>query len=289
MKAKVMQTEMISTSFELAVRSSQLPESVRWLSDVGMLVWIAIEGVTLHTFDLGTARHATYELPEKPGAVVATSDPSRLAIILPGRIDLWTVGGTFDRTLATWDCEEGLRGNDAACAMDGSLWFGSMPEELGTDGKPTFAGGLHHLRPGESLAETVVSGMECPNAICDTGDGIFFADTETGKTSLLKPDGSIVAQTLFDGAPGLPDGAHMDGEGALWNARWGGGVVVRSDRDGLRSIQLPVPNVTSCCLCRGDTPLLAVTAFGSDDVGGLYLAPTSFQPRLEPKLRLEQL
>ncbi len=59
---------------------------------------------------------------------------------------------------------------------------------------------------------------------------------------------------------GYPDGSTVDAEGFLWNARWGGGCVVRFAPDGKvdRIVELPTPNVTSC-------------AFGGPELEDLYI------------------
>ena len=49
---------------------------------------------------------------------------------------------------------------------------------------------------------------------------------------------------------GLPDGMCVDDEGMIWVALWGGGCVLRYDPatgKALQKIDLPCPNVTSCC------------------------------------------
>jgi sugar lactone lactonase YvrE len=59
---------------------------------------------------------------------------------------------------------------------------------------------------------------------------------------------------------GLPDGSAMDAEGFLWNARYGGGCVIRIAPDGRveQTVRLPVSRPTTC-------------AFGGDDLQTLYI------------------
>ena len=69
--------------------------------------------------------------------------------------------------------------------------------------------------------------------------------------------------TLFadvEGHRGWPDGAVVDSEGYLWNARWGGSCVVRHAPDGSidRVIEVPVSQVTC-------------PAFGGPDLKTVYL------------------
>ena len=62
--------------------------------------------------------------------------------------------------------------------------------------------------------------------------------------------------------PGFCDGSAIDTEGCLWNARFGGGCVVRFAPDGRvdRTVELPVSNPTSCCFGGGDLRTLYVTS-----------------------------
>ncbi len=57
--------------------------------------------------------------------------------------------------------------------------------------------------------------------------------------------GSIIAPGVV---PGRPDGATVDCEGHVWNARFGGGCIVRSTPDGSQHViyPLPVSRPTSC-------------------------------------------
>jgi sugar lactone lactonase YvrE len=64
-----------------------------------------------------------------------------------------------------------------------------------------------------------------------------------------------------DAAPGKPDGATVDAEGFLWNARFGGGAVARFAPDGRldRLLDLPASQPTSCAFGGADLETLYVT------------------------------
>ncbi len=60
---------------------------------------------------------------------------------------------------------------------------------------------------------------------------------------------------------GGADGSVVDGEGYLWNARWGGGCVIRFTPDGQIDRVIEVPGVTR----------VSCPAFGGADMKTLYL------------------
>ena len=66
----------------------------------------------------------------------------------------------------------------------------------------------------------------------------------------------------------------MDAEGFLWNARWGGGRVIRFAPDGRidRELEVPVAQPSSCCFGGPDLKTLYVTSARQELEG---LAPNS--------------
>jgi len=169
---------------------------------------------------------------------------------------------------------DGNRINDSKVGPDGCLWCGTM-----RDGGGAPVGSLYHIAAG---AEPVclASGITTPNALCFSPDGgtIYFADTPKG--AILKADRHqsplrFEPFAAADVAPGLPDGATIDAEGYLWNARVGGSCIARIDPTGRldRLIELPVSQPTAC-------------AFGGDDLATLFV--TSARQRLTGEQRAAQ-
>ena len=123
----------------------------------------------------------------------------------------------------------------------------------------------------------MLSPMGVPNAIAWSPDGtrMYFADSLQGDireyvfdraTGEIRDGRVFLAKGVV---PGKPDGATVDADGYLWNARFGGGCVVRVAPDGRldRVIELPTANVTS-------------VAFGGSDLRTLYI--TTATQRLDP-------
>lgn len=141
------------------------------------------------------------------------------------------------------------RTNDSRVHPSGAFWIGTM------DRGPAEAaiGSVYHYRAG--ALTTLKSGISIPNATCFSPDGriAYWTDTPTRKIMQVETDPAsglpIGEWTLFadvTGGRGYPDGAVVDSQGYLWNAKWGGSCVVRHAPDGSidRIIEVPVSQVT---------------------------------------------
>lgn len=159
--------------------------------------------------------------------------------------------------------EPRTRTNDSRVHPSGAFWFSTM---INSEDEADI-GALYHYRAG--VLTTLKSGIKISNATCFSPDGkiAYWTDTPTQKIMQVATDPAtglpIGEWTLFadvsDG-PGYPDGAVVDSEGYLWNARWGGSCVVRHAPDGSvdRVIQVPVSQVTC-------------PAFGGPDLKTLFI------------------
>ena len=155
------------------------------------------------------------------------------------------------------------RGNDSRVHPSGAFWIGTMTRSE----EEAAIGSVYHYRAGELT--TLKSGIKIPNATCFSPDGkiAYWTDTPSRKIMQVATDPAtglpIGEWTLFadvaDG-PGYPDGAVVDSEGYLWNARWGGSCVVRHAPDGSvdRIVDVPVSQVTC-------------PAFGGPDLKTLFI------------------
>ena len=89
------------------------------------------------------------------------------------------------------------------------------------------------------------------------------------------PDHHPYAPADLDLPGAEPDGSIVDDEGAVWNAQWGAGRVVRYLPDGRieRIVKVPSPQ-PSCCILREDTLYITSARIGLD-AGALAAAPMS--------------
>jgi sugar lactone lactonase YvrE len=100
---------------------------------------------------------------------------------------------------------------------------------------------------------------------------MYFTDMPTAQILAYEYDvdgGELHEPRLFADCSherGLPDGSTVDADGCLWNARWGGGCVVRHRPDGIidRVVEIPTSHPT----CVG---------FGGDDLGTLFVTTARF-------------
>ena len=141
------------------------------------------------------------------------------------------------------------RSNDSRVHPSGAFWLGTMDN---TEAEEAI-GALYHYRKG--VVTQLKSGVRVPNATCFSPDGrtAYWTDTPTKQILKVETDPQTgmpvgewsVFADVSDGR-GFPDGAVVDSEGFLWNAKWGGGCVVRHAPDGFidRVIDVPVSQVT---------------------------------------------
>lgn len=143
------------------------------------------------------------------------------------------------------------RFNDAGTDPAGRFLAGSMNK---VDGSPS--GALYSYANGE--ISVLRSGIGIANTVAFSPDGrrLYTADSAKGELAAFAYDpetgqlGERIAEFQPDpGLPGVPDGSAVDVEGCIWNARWGGGCVVRLSPAGatLAIVELPVQLPTSCC------------------------------------------
>ena len=95
---------------------------------------------------------------------------------------------------------------------------------------------------------------------------------------------------------GLPDGSAVDRDGFVWNARYGGGCVVRLSPEGEidRIVEVPTAKVTNCTFGGPDLKTLFITSAGGGGgaaagdryAGGLFAIAVSVPGAPENTFRL---
>jgi sugar lactone lactonase YvrE len=154
------------------------------------------------------------------------------------------------------------RSNDCRVHPSGAFWIGTMVKDEGPED-----GAVYHYRAGQLTK--IISNVAIPNATCFSPDGRTAYWTDTPTKRILKcatdpetgmPVGEWELFADVSEGRGYPDGAVIDSEGYLWNAKWGGSCVVRHAPDGSidRIIEVPVSQVTC-------------PAFGGKDLKTLFI------------------
>jgi sugar lactone lactonase YvrE len=268
---------MPATPIRVAARTDDiLGESPSWVDGEG-LFWVDLRRPALHRLDLaGEVRR--WPMPEVIGAVVARRSGGMVVALRTGLhgFDPRTGALTPLATVEQGAAENRL--NDAKCDAAGSIWCGSM-----WDYGARTNGALYRIdaacRVTRMRGEVTVA-----NAIAFAPDGrrMYFTDSRRGavEAAVFDPDsGTLGAWSEFapaGAAPGIPDGATVDAEGFLWNARYQGGCLARFAPDGRldRIVELPIRQPTSCAFGGpGLATLFVTTATQRLDAADLAAQP----------------
>ncbi|MGP9820590.1 SMP-30/gluconolactonase/LRE family protein [Salinarimonas sp. NSM] len=242
--------------------SAFLAEGIQWNAEQGRLWWTDIHGRLLLSCDAEGGDLRSLALPERLTAFAFGEGGLVLAAFASGLFVLDPESGAR-RRLTTF--EPGLpqtRLNDGRCDPSGAFVVGGMDEvELQPVSSVLRFDGTHET--------TLVTGIAITNAIAfpEGGAAMYLADSPTRTIWRYARDpgtGALGERQVFVQVPegeGVPDGACIDAEGALWNARFDGGRVERILPDGTPDIRVrvPVSQVTCCC-------------FGGENLDRLYIS-----------------
>jgi len=252
----------MNSKAELFVDSRcELGEGPFWHPLLERLFWFDILNQTM--LSAGTEGHIvdriTFKDTVSAGAVI---DKGSLAIAQSGallRYDFDT-----DSTSVIAEIEGDVptnRTNDSRVDRTGGFWIGTMGRKAEAG-----VGGVYQYRAGQTTK--VIENIRIPNSICFSPDG---------RTAYFTDSGKMIVKCATDPATGLPtgtwedfftmegpggaDGSVVDSEGYLWNARWGGGKVIRISPDGKLDRVVEVPGVSQ----------VSCPAFGGSDLKTLYI------------------
>ncbi|MBN9361597.1 MULTISPECIES: SMP-30/gluconolactonase/LRE family protein [unclassified Devosia] len=252
----------MNSKAELFVDSRcELGEGPFWNPLLERLFWFDILNQTM--LSAGTDGHIvdriTFKDTVSAGAVI---DKDSLAVAQSGallRYDFST-----DTTSVIAEIEGDVptnRTNDSRVDRTGGFWIGTMGRKAEAG-----VGGVYQYRSGQTTK--VIENIRIPNSICFSPDG---------RTAYFTDSGRMILKCATDPATGLPlgpwedfftmegpggaDGSVVDSEGFLWNARWGGGKVIRISPDGKLDKVVEVPGVSQ----------VSCPAFGGSDLKTLYL------------------
>jgi sugar lactone lactonase YvrE len=162
--------------------------------------------------------------------------------------------------------EERQRGatrmNDGVCDPAGRFWAGSMAYDAASP-----LGSLYRVDLDGSVVR-VLDGIAICNGPAFSADGAIMhvADSAAGTVTRYRvsPAGDLDAGERvlrFGPGQGAPDGMVMDGDGHLWVACHGAGMVRRYDPSAIvvAEVRVPTPQPTSVCLAAGH--LIVTTAW----------------------------
>ena len=201
------------------------------------------------------------------GGFTIQADGALLLFGERGNIRLWK--NHTETTIIDEIAEEiDTRFNDVIADPIGRVFCGTMPSSK-------HSASLYRLDVDGSIRK-VVSNVQLSNGMAFTPDrkGFYYIDTHA--RSIYKFDydqssGEISNQRTLVQTPendGGPDGMTVDADGYFWNARWGGGCVVRYNPEGKEERRIVFPAL-----------LCASLTFGGDDFGDIYMTAAGGQDR----------
>lgn len=250
-------------------------ESLQWIAEERALYWVDITGRAIKRLEPDTGRFDRWATPGMPAAIVPRRTGGAV-VAIDRRLALFDFGDRF-ATLVTPEPDlPGNRLNEAAADPQGRLWVGTMENNLAPDGSPSpIAGrkGSLYVIDGSGACRRASEHLYGITNTLVWRDGTFItADTLAGELYAFDYDpatGAIADRRVFCAEPGSPDGSCLDRDGYLWNARFGGGCLLRIDPRGRidRVVPVPVRNPTTCC-------------FGGDGLATLFV--TSSRYGLDP-------
>jgi sugar lactone lactonase YvrE len=261
--------------------------------------WFDILRGRLFEAHLGTGQVRTHELGRMASAL-ARIDAGRQLIVAEDGLYIRTV---VDGSMIPYRPLEAdnpvTRSNDARVHPSGTFWISTMGRKAETG-----AGAIYALCGGELLR--LFPSITIPNAICFSPDGSLGYFADTAKNELYRvaldrqtglPRGAPELLLRHRGVGGL-DGAVVDADGKIWNARWGGGCVDVYSPQGehLRCLEVPARQASCPAFVGPDLSHLLVTSAwqGMDEAaraadpehGRTFLLQVASCGRAEPDVKL---
>jgi len=292
-----------STPICVAPTGDVCGEGAVWHASHSAVYWTDINRFLIHRLTLADQCVRTWFFDEPVTALILTDRDEVLTVVMGSSVILWEPAS--DRRYSPIFHLEGwpkVRLNDGRADPGGSLWVGSMRNNVNPDGTSGDAGGkdgiLHRI---DSAARVTLHrrGVGISNTLAWSPDGrrFYFGDTIANVIWVYDFDsatGQISNEVPFleDFDRGLPDGSTIDSEGYLWNCRYYGGCIVRVNPNGKvdRMVDMPVKNITTCTFGGADLKTLFVTTASSPGErlsGGLFAIQCEVRGQAENKFRAQ--
>ncbi|MHC2336756.1 SMP-30/gluconolactonase/LRE family protein [Bradyrhizobium sp. USDA 4454] len=290
--------EEVPTSV-LSAERCHLGEGPTYDASTDTAWWFDIRERRLFEHRFAGGNTVIHELPRMASALARIDGERQLMLTDDGLYVRHVDDGRLELFAALEADNPVTRSNDARVHPSGTFWLGTM----GRNAEPG-AGAIYALHQGRITR--LYPGITIPNAICfsPAGDIGYFADTATNVLHRVPldpatglPTGEPTELIRHRGVGGL-DGAVVDADGLIWNARWGDGCVDIYDPSGRHLRSLKVPAKQSSCPCfvgRDFSRVLVTSAWQDMDAaqrvsdprhGQTFLLEASARGRAEPDVKL---
>ena len=214
-------------------------EGAIWHPDQNALYWTDINRFLVHRYDPVRDTTETWFFDEPVTAVNLTTDKEVLLLVLGSNVSLWSPREHPKlRRLYSLPTAPEMRFNDARVDPRGSLWTGTMRNNVGPQGERhlhvEFTDGILYRIDPDGTSSTWREHVGISNTVAWSPDRkrFYFGDSPANTIYAFNYDertGAIADGTTFltDYPHGSPDGSTVDARGYLWNARYGGRCLVR--------------------------------------------------------------
>jgi sugar lactone lactonase len=211
--------------------------------------WVDILERHLMQADLATGKVSVHSLPVMASMLAFIDDSHQLLATENGLYVRDVSDGRLTLHTALEDDNAATRSNDGRVHPCGALWIGTMGRRAEHG-----AGAIYRFHRGELVR--LFANISVPNAICFSVDGAtaYFTDSHEGilhrvavDPSTAMPIGNPAALYDHRGQTGSLDGAVVDAEGLIWNARWGGRCIDAYTPEGTRVRSISVPALQPSC------------------------------------------
>jgi len=291
---------MISDPVCVAPTGDVCGEGVVWHAAHNAVYWNDINRFLIHRLNLADSSVCSWMFEEPVTALCLTDRDDVLDVVLGSSVILWEPGRDLrHNALFRLDGWPSVRLNDARPDPRGSLWAGSMRNNVYPDGSSGEVGGqdgiLVRIDPnGRATYFREKIGISNTLAWSPDHRHFYFGDTLANVIWVYDYDASTGAisneRPFLEGfGRGYPDGSAVDSEGYLWNCRFHGNCIVRVAPDGRidHVVEMPVKNITTCTFGGADLRTLFVTTASAEAPRGDRLAGSLFAIRTGVKGRPE--
>jgi sugar lactone lactonase YvrE len=277
-------------------------EGAVWHARENALYWTDINRFLIHRYSEIDGSVKSWFFDEPVTSLTLTNHDDTLAVVFASRAVLWQpTSNRVGRTLFQLSTGPKMRCNDARADSRGSLWIGTMRNNVGPDGEDIDHewddGVLYRIDPNAAVSEWQQD-IGISNTIAWSPDlkHFYFADSPRNVIYRYNYEGSTGKisdkEVFFEGCDlGLPDGSAVDADGYLWNCRPGAGCIIRIAPDGSvdDKISLPLLKPTTCTFGGPDLRTLYITsAYSTERLAGSLLAVrTEVEGQAENKFRVD--
>jgi len=249
---------------------NKLGEGPVWDVAEKALYWIDGGAPAIYRLDPKTNDVKSWKTP-KPIGSFALRESGGAVLALTDGFYLFDFASADAKLIGNPIAKPGTTFNDGKTDARGRFIAGTLDAKFAQP-----IGSIYSL--DASLKSTTLEpAIGCTNGPCFSPDNRTFYCADSVSRTISAYDYDLAAGTVSNkrlfaeirGLGGVPDGATVDAEGNLWSAIVGGGKIVCYKPDGsiARTVEVPVPIITSVMFGGDDLEVMYATSIGEKILG----------------------